>query len=186
MPQVSVRDRLLLSAIDLMRRRGVAGSGVSDLLEASGVARRSLYLNFPGGKDELVAEATGVAGRFISSALRAEGSSADLLATLVRMWRDVLVESEFQAGCPVAAAALAGESTPSAPAAAAAAFGAWRTKLATRLEADGLTAADAEDLAEVAIAAIEGAVLLAIADRSTRALDRVQAHLLATLEARLA
>lgn len=185
MPQLSARERLVTTAIDLMRRQGCAGMGISELIATSGVARRSLYLNFPGGKDELVAEATGVAGRFISTALREGETPRELLAALVGMWRAVLLDSSFEAGCPVAAAALAGEAAPSGPAAAAKAFGRWRTRLAERLEGAGLEAAEAAALATVSISAIEGAVLLAVADKSATALDQVEAHLLATLDARL-
>ena len=39
------------------------------MLGHSGISRRSVYLNFPGGKSELIAEATRVAGRTMSNAL---------------------------------------------------------------------------------------------------------------------
>ena len=46
------RERLIASAIDLVRARGVDGTGLAELLEHSGTARRSIYQHFPGGKAE--------------------------------------------------------------------------------------------------------------------------------------
>jgi AcrR family transcriptional regulator len=168
-----------------MRRHGAAGTGVAELVATSGVARRSLYVNFPGGKDELVAEATSVAGRFISTLIRDSGDPVSVLRALTAMWRTVLTDSDFQSGCPVAAAALASNAAPSGPPAAAAAFAIWRAKLTTCFEAAGIPAAEAAPFAQVAIASIEGAVMVALADRSTAALDAVEEHLTQSAAARL-
>src|SRR5258706_426767 len=54
---MTARERLIASAIEMLRRHGVAGTGLAELLENSGTARRSVYVNFPGGKSELMAEA---------------------------------------------------------------------------------------------------------------------------------
>ena len=50
-----VRERLTAATATLMQRQGVAGTGIAEILSTSGVTRRSIYLNFPGGKAELVA-----------------------------------------------------------------------------------------------------------------------------------
>ena len=54
---MSARDALIASVTGLVRRRGVAGTGLKALLEDSGVARRSVYLNFPGGTPKELVEA---------------------------------------------------------------------------------------------------------------------------------
>lgn len=185
MSRVSARERLLGGTIELMRREGAAGMGISELIAASGVARRSLYLNFPGGKDELVAEATSVAGRHVSAGLRGITEPLDLVRLFVASWRTVLVESEFTSGCPVAAAALAGGSAPSGPPAAGKAFAAWRERIASRLEEAGLPQAEAAALAYVTLSAVEGAVLVCLAERSLAAMEAVEQHLVGMIEARL-
>ena len=53
-----------------MQRHGVAGTGIAEILSTSGVTRRSIYLNFPGGKAELVAAATRSAGDELTALLR--------------------------------------------------------------------------------------------------------------------
>ena len=74
---MSARDALISSITGLVQRRGVAGAGLSALLEDSGVARRTVYLNFPGGKAELVAEATRVAGQGLSAVIRSADDGGD-------------------------------------------------------------------------------------------------------------
>ncbi|MGL5849878.1 MAG: TetR/AcrR family transcriptional regulator [Phycicoccus sp.] len=54
---VPVRRRLLDATCRLVYRHGVAGAGVQAIAAAAGVAKMSLYRQFPGGKDELVAAA---------------------------------------------------------------------------------------------------------------------------------
>ena len=65
-----VRDRLTSATATLMQRHGVAGTGIAEILSTSGVTRRSIYLNFPGGKAELVAAATRSAGDELTTILR--------------------------------------------------------------------------------------------------------------------
>ena len=68
---MGARDKLVASAIDLMRRYGIAGTGIAQLLDHSGISRRSVYLNFPGGKAELVAQNTGLVHPMLAQALKA-------------------------------------------------------------------------------------------------------------------
>ena len=65
---MSARDRLIAATVGQVRRHGVAGTSVSGILDDSGLARRTLYLNFPNGKPELVAAATEHAARATISA----------------------------------------------------------------------------------------------------------------------
>ncbi len=105
------RERLIDGAIRLMQERGVQGTGVSDLLDQSSAARQSLYLHFPGGKDELVAVATRVAGeRILGSIVEAAECSdpRDIVAMAVRRWEKRLSEHDFRLGCPIAAATVDG------------------------------------------------------------------------------
>ena len=57
------RDRLLDAAVDLLQRQGYHGTGLNELLERSEAPRGSLYHYFPGGKEQIGAEAIGRAGR---------------------------------------------------------------------------------------------------------------------------
>ena len=82
----SSRDRLLDTAVDLLQRQGYHGTGLNELLERSGAPRGSLYHYFPGGKEQIGAEAIGRAGEQVAAAvehlLRTEPSVADAVEAL--------------------------------------------------------------------------------------------------------
>ncbi len=80
-----------------------------------------------------------------------------------RWWIRYVEGTGFQSGCPVVG--VAAESHPEAPelgAAAAAAFERWQSTLARRLHDGGYTGPEeAEDMAGLIIAALEGATVMA-------------------------
>jgi TetR/AcrR family transcriptional regulator, lmrAB and yxaGH operons repressor len=183
---MSARDALIASVTGLVRRRGVAGTGLSALLEDSGVARRTVYLNFPGGKAELVAEATRLAGEELSAVIRAgDGGGGDptqAVQTVLDAWKAQLTATEIQAGCPIVAAVLGRSEAPAAAQAAGDAFSEWQAILADRLVRSGADRDSARSLATLTVAAIEGAVILAIATQSTAPLDDVGRHLIEVIK----
>lgn len=160
-----------------MQRHGVAGTGIAQILETSGVTRRSIYLNFPGGKAELVAAATRSAGGEISGVIRACIEEPQPVAAFARMWSEVLVGTDFEGGCPVVAAACSADEAPAAAAAAAEVFAEWGALLTERLIRDGISEAAAASLSTTIIAALEGSVILSRAARSTEPLDQVARHI---------
>ena len=52
------RTRMIETTARLLQHRGYHGTSLNDILEQSGAPRGSLYFHFPGGKDQLVIEAT--------------------------------------------------------------------------------------------------------------------------------
>jgi len=185
---MSARDALLTSITGLVQRRGVAGTGLSALLDDSGVARRTVYLNFPGGKAELVAEATRIAGQGLSAVIRSADDGDDpirAVATFIDAWKAQLRATEMEAGCPIVAAILGRSEAPEAARAAGEAIDDWRTILADRLVSSGADPGSARSVATLAIAAIEGAVIMGLATGSTEALDDVGRHLIEVIELHL-
>jgi TetR/AcrR family transcriptional repressor of lmrAB and yxaGH operons len=170
------RERMIQSAALLMRERGVEATSLSDVLEHSGAPRGSVYHHFPDGKAQLVEEATRYAGDFIAAALAtalAQDDPVTALRGFTDTWLAVLRDSEYAAGCPVVAAAVEGDGNPAAREAAGVAFQSWQASLADAIERHGIPSARAERLATLAIASIEGAVVLSRAQRSTAPLERV-------------
>ena len=132
------------------------------------------------GKSELVAAAlerladdvTGLVARS-----RAD-TPAGVVDGFVALWRELLRRSDFADGCGVAAVATGvGAGDDPLLDTAAATFGAWRLGLADRLVASGMTAADADRVAVVVIAALEGAVVVARAERDLDGFEVVAEHL---------
>ena len=185
---MSARETLVASITGLIQRRGVAGAGLNALLEDSGVARRTVYLNFPGGKAELVTEATRIAGHALSAVIRTADNDDDpirAVGTFIEQWKAQLCATEMQAGCPIVAAILGRSEAPAAAQAAAEVVDDWRTILADRLVSSGVDTDNAHSLATLAVAAIEGAVIIALASGSTDALDAVGRHLIEVIELHL-
>ena len=104
------RERLLDSAVDLLQRQGYHGTGLNELLERSEAPRGSLYHYFPGGKEQIGAEAIARAGGQVAAAvahlLRAKPSVADAVEALAGLLAAGLEASDFERGCPVATTAL--------------------------------------------------------------------------------
>jgi AcrR family transcriptional regulator len=176
------RERMINSALVLMGEHGVEATSFSQVLEHSGAPRGSIYHHFPGGKAQLVEEATRHAGDVIVKLLSdaVEQHDDDPVAAvdaIADFWRTVMHDSDFAAGCPVLAATLEGDRSPAARDAARAAFERWQDLCADILRRAGVTEQRARSLASIAISAVEGAVILARAQRSNAPLDGVTAEL---------
>jgi|tagenome__1003787_1003787.scaffolds.fasta_scaffold20981691_4 AcrR family transcriptional regulator len=184
----NARELMIRTAIDLMRERGVEATSFSEVLAASGAPRGSIYHHFPDGKAQLIEEATRAAGALIirSEEIALERGSLHALHVLADYWRAVLQNSDFAAGCPVAAVAVEGELLPRAREAATEAFKDWETLFAQTLEREGLTPTRARALATMVIAASEGAVIMARAEGGLGPLNRVIPELEAMLREALA
>ena len=170
---------MIVTAALMIRERGVEATSLREVVERSGAPRGSIYHHFPGGKAELVEAATRYAGGFTAAGLGHALSGDDPLAA-VRMftesWTELLEDSDFGEGCPVLAAALEGNRTPGARAAAAAAFDTWEDLIAGALS-ERLPHDRAASIATLIIASIEGAVVLARAQRTVAPLHQVAAEL---------
>lgn len=171
-----VRTNMIRSAAILFRERGVAGTSLADVVEHSGAPRGSIYHHFPGGKDQLAQEATRWAAGVMTRMIDRADDPVALIRRLAGFWRAELGEN-FGTSCPVMAAALAEAESTSAYAAAAEAFTQWEKAVADMLIRQGIPSSRAMSTASLTIAAVEGAVVVARAQRSLQALDRVEAEL---------
>lgn len=182
-----VRQRMIQQATLSLAKKGLQRTSFSEVLEASGAPRGSLYHHFPGGKDELVLGALDLAGDFAVQALaHSRGRSAKEVAeAFIALWRSILGGSDFAAGCAVVAVTVAADS-PAQLESAAAVFREWRARLDALLAEGGLPAHRAGALAATLIAGCEGAVVLSRAERSFEPFDLVAAELLAAVETAMA
>lgn len=185
---MSTRDAMIASAATLFRERGVAATSLRDVVEHAGAPRGSIYHHFPGGKAELATAATTMAGAFIDELLAGlldQGEPTAAIDRFVDYWTTTLTRSDFVDGCPVAAAAISPDDTAAARSAAGEVFARWHDRLASSLTDHGLDDGEAADLAGLTIAAIEGALIVARAQRSTEPLTRVARQLRRLLADRL-
>jgi AcrR family transcriptional regulator len=176
----TTREKMIRSATVLMRERGVAGTSFSDVLAHSGAPRGSIYHHFPGGKAQLVEEATRFGGEFVAARFTAALEKSDPVGTLGALgefWRGVLRTTDFAAGCPIAAATMGADQAPAARELAGDVFRNWTELYAELLKRAGLPDDRADSLATLVIAGIEGSILLTRAQRSPAALDHTIAEL---------
>ena len=177
------KKKMIQSAMVMLATRGLQGTSFSEVLEHSGAPRGSVYHHFPGGKTQLVDEALQYASeRALKAVELSPGASArDVTQSFVSLWRSVLTRSGLEAGCSVLAVAVAAD-TAELRARAASIFREWRKRLARALERGGLKKTDAARFAATLVAATEGAVAVARAEKSLEPFELVAAQLLSQVE----
>jgi TetR/AcrR family transcriptional regulator, lmrAB and yxaGH operons repressor len=184
--EVSSRDAFIAATGRLLRRQGYDATGVNEIVAESGAPKGSLYFHFPGGKEELALAAMAREGGKLRAAIASVMGSSDdpgeALGRLVDALGHGLESSGFTDGCPIATVTLeAATRSQAVQKAAAAAFDSWVEALEERLLAAGLDASTARRRAVLALAAIEGALILARARRDLEPLAAVRQELVALL-----
>jgi AcrR family transcriptional regulator len=178
---------MVVSAALLIRERGAHATAISDVLEHSGAPRGSAYHYFPGGRTQLLCEAVDYAGEHVAGVISAAEGSLELLDTLIDLYRQQLLGTDFRAGCPIVAVSVeagnerggAQDRERMAPVIerAAAVFDRWSDLIAQRFVADGMPRDRAGELAVLATAALEGAIVLARVRRDLMPLEVVHRQL---------
>ncbi|GAB7186206.1 TetR/AcrR family transcriptional regulator [Kitasatospora sp. Ki12] len=179
---VGTRERIVRATSRLLQRQGYEGTGIKQISREAEATLGSVYHFFPGGKQELAAEAIRHGDEEFAVLLRAGlGSSADIgeaVVTCTGMLARELRASDWQDGCPISSTAL--ETVGRAPAieqAVAAAFANWRAIVTEHLVAAGIDAEDARELAGTVVSTLEGAELAAQIARSEEPLLVTGKHL---------
>ncbi|MFE5757575.1 TetR/AcrR family transcriptional regulator [Streptomyces massasporeus] len=179
--QSDSRERMVLSAAELLREYGVGATSIDRVLAHSGAPRGSVYHHFPGGRAQLIDEAVALAGDFIAGLIDAATRAGDPVKAVdafFELWRERLVQSDFRAGCPIVAVAVeTNDDAPHLARSAAAVFARWQDALAALFERHGLPEQRGKRLAAFIIAAVEGSVIMCRAERSPAALEATAAEI---------
>lgn len=183
MPRESKHRRHIVeAAISLFRQQGFTGTGINDILERSGAPRGSLYHYFPKGKDEIGQVAVSAAGKVVAGTLselaETSATAGEFIVAYTSMLARWMAASGFQDGCPIATTLL--ETTPRSEAIASAghqAFDTWRDLIGSVLVRYGHPEGTASSDANLILAAIEGALILARVEQDVNPLHDVGASL---------
>jgi AcrR family transcriptional regulator len=172
----NTRDRILETSAELFRRQGYSATGVKQIVTAAQAPFGSLYHFFPGGKEELGAEAIRLSGAIYELLIPAVFEPAPDLVTGVRNFfagaAEHLRETDYADACPIATVALeVSSSSETLRQACAEVFDSWIAAGRELHESAGLTPEQARQLTIAMIAALEGAFVLARALRSTEPLE---------------
>jgi TetR/AcrR family transcriptional repressor of lmrAB and yxaGH operons len=173
------REKLIEATAALLQKQGYFGTGLNEIVKESGAPKGSLYFHFPGGKEELAAEALALNGAGMRARLQAatEGTRnlEEALAVAVDVLARELEESDFSAGCPIATVALEAAATSDRiHEVVKEAYESWEAIIEGRMIAAGAPPKLARDTAIGVLAAIEGGLLLSRAHRDTAPLRAVQ------------
>lgn len=172
----NTKERLVTASAGLFRRQGYAATGVKEIVTAAEAPFGSMYHHFPGGKEELGAEAIRSAGAVYGLLAEVILDPAPDLVTGVREFYRLagvnLQETGWADACPIATVALEVSST-SEPLRQACAdvFEGWLQAAIPRFIKHGIAPGRARELAIALVCQLEGAFVLCRAMRTTEALD---------------
>lgn len=172
------RRNIIIAAQRLLRRQGYTATGINDIIAKSGAPKGSLYYYFPEGKEQIAVAAIEGAGGLVADTFRdlAEKASgpADFIRNYLTLLGQWLEMSGYRDGCPIATTLL--ETVPDSSAITAAGrdvLDDWRRILADMLIRHGADENTAPADANLIMSAIEGAMLLARTEQSTKPLQDV-------------
>lgn len=177
------RGRLMQAMSHLLRTQGFHATGVQQIIKESGIPKGSLYYHFPCGKEELAAEAIEKTADLFTRMLEEIAAAETDPVEMVRIFCDFYIEElrreSFTLGCPIATITLEAAATNDRiHRACKAAFAKLNTPFVGQLINNGVLPEQAADMATIALASIEGAMILCKAERSTAPLALVRDNLL--------
>lgn len=190
MPRKSVKEAIVVAAVDTLHRRGFNATGVQDITAAAGVPKGSFYNHFD-SKEALGVEAL---DRYWQRGLQALEKLSDpetpplarLRAYFERL-REVARDNRYEAGCMIGnlAVEMSDQSRPFRDRLALL-FAAWTRSIETCVrdgQADGSIRTDLDPGAVAAflLNAWEGAVLRAKADKDDAAFAAFDTFIFTTL-----
>jgi AcrR family transcriptional regulator len=170
------RERIVQQSAELLRLQGYNATGVKQIVESAQAPFGSLYHFFPGGKEQLGAEAIRASGAIYEQLIPAILDPAPDLVAGVRNFfagaAEHLRETDYADACPIATVALeVSSSSQTMREACAEVFESWITAGAARHESAGLGVDSARELTIAMLCALEGAFVLARALRTTEPLE---------------
>ena len=172
------RARLLSSAADLFQRQGFNGTSIKQITDDADATTGSLYHFFPGGKDELAAEAITTSGAaylalFQGIADVPDMRGADAIVLLFDGAAATLEQSDYVDACPIFTVAHeVASANESLRIACQRVFASWTAAAARLLRTSGVDDTRAAQLASTVVAALGGAFILA---RTAKNADHMRA-----------
>jgi len=175
------KQNLVSTAMRLFRRQGYASTGLQQILSESGAPKGSLYYYFPNGKEGLAEAAVEMATDLICKTLtdlaRLHPEPKEFIAAYCGVLAGWMEESGFRSGCPIATTML--ETAPQSAILTEAgekAMDRWIGLIAQVFIASGMPPEKACAQAELAVAAIEGALIIARIRQSPAPILEVARH----------
>ncbi|MFK3777649.1 TetR/AcrR family transcriptional regulator [Agrobacterium sp. NPDC089420] len=174
------RHALIRATSALFRRRGYAGVGLSEILAETGLPKGSLYYHFPGGKEQLAAEATRWAGRKVAELIDVSFDGAASFAAgsvaLCRAIANLSREDGRIMGCPVLSIIQAGDEKPDLRRIGADVLNDWTSRIAA--QAARLGRDDPQADAERLVIGLQGAWVVSLARQDVTPFETLERGML--------
>lgn len=159
------RSRILLTMARLIEKQGYHATGLNEIIRESDTPKGSLYYYFPGGKEQIGAEAILEAGRIISGRLRSileeEKQPAEAIYNFLAGMAENVEASQFGAGSPLTTATVETAVTCEAiNQACRDAFDLILVAFKDKFSAGGFTEIQAAELALYVTTVVEGGILM--------------------------
>lgn len=180
------RDRIVDATVSLLRRGGLAASGVNQVVVEGNAPKGSLYHYFPNGKVQMVSEALErycvAVSQKLRAALQGEDPPAKRIRRLFRGLAKDMSADGFQSSCAVGAVTLDLSGDDEAlRASCEAALATWVTVIEDCFQ--DLPRAQRKPAALFLVTLLEGAQLTARAQRSAAAITTAEHAFLTYFEA---
>lgn len=106
----ATRERMIEATITLLRRSGLSGAGINEIVRESGAPKGSVYHFFPAGKQQIVTEALAVYSRrvvaFIDAAMAGARTPRTKVEALFEAFAQRVEQGGFLHSCPAASVCL--------------------------------------------------------------------------------
>lgn len=166
----TTRDEIVMTIYGLFRRAGYDAVSISEISEATGLGKSSLYHYFPGGKPDMAEAVADLALGFMREnvfvPLAGEGPLARKIDRMLRV-----VDEMYEGGgapCLVAQMMMSPTASPAAVATVRAVIAEWIEALNEALRKAGARPAEARRRATAAIIAFQGALVVARATKDAK------------------
>jgi AcrR family transcriptional regulator len=188
--KTNTKERIVDASAILFRRQGYTATGVKQIVAEAEAPFSSLYHFFPGGKDQLAAEAIRSSGQMFQELVEfVFDESPDVLSGVHNCFAgaaETLRQTGYADACPIATVALEVASTNEPlRIATAEVFESWIRSATQRFVGAGVPESTARELAIALIGALEGAFILSRALRSTEPLDIAGVTMVGVVQAAL-
>ena len=172
------KDEMIKGALKLLAVNGLQATSFTSVLELTGAPRGSIYHHFPKGKEQLISAALKLSEAQTNEAIgKLAGKDVVGIAEgFLELWRQLLVRSNYTAGCSAVAVTVATDSSELLESATSI-FRTWQSTLTELFEAAGLPRNTAEEFATTLIAASEGAVVMSRAEKNIKPFESVASNL---------
>lgn len=187
---LDTQKKLLYTMSRLLRSQGYNGTGIAQITQESEIPKGSLYYHFPSGKEDLATAALTLSNEQMAATLKKIAGLVpgplEAVELLCHFYMEELKGSNFQRGCPLATVTLETAATnDTLQQVCDAGYTTLIQLLASILRTSRLPYSETRDFATFALAAIEGALILCKAQRSTVPLQMVKNSLRQLLSEKL-